>query len=136
MAFTYNTSLEAPKDVVRLNLGDTIASGAYLSDEEINAVLTAESGNTDKATIRLAKNLAARFAREISIRKTGRDDEAGLHEDVIVRAKFFTALAKDFEDRLKESTVLGGIGIVSAGGSSSADSCGPAFTRNLHKVQS
>jgi hypothetical protein len=50
MAFTYDLSLITDLAKLRFEIGDTESSGYYLSDEEINATLTAE-GSFDAAVI-------------------------------------------------------------------------------------
>lgn len=131
MSFIYDSSLSSNKDLVRFHLGDTVEDLAYLSDEEIEAVLAAENTDVFRATARLARGLANRFAREMSVRQSN----AGLHEDAIERAKFFQAIAAEFEQKAVTS---GLVGFFSAADSTATGSTPkePAFTRDLHEVDS
>lgn len=63
MATTYVPTLSTPKDRARLLLGDTGVDGNsfLLTDEEINAMLTASKFNS--AVADLAESLATRFAQ-------------------------------------------------------------------------
>jgi len=64
MAFTYTDTLLLDRDVIRFNIGDTVASAgprpskANFTDAEIAGVLTIE-GNSTAATARLFEVLAA-----------------------------------------------------------------------------
>lgn len=64
MTFTFDPSLLTQRDWVRADLGDTDAATALLSDEQIAAVLAAESGNRHAAKLCLAAQCEAFIVRE------------------------------------------------------------------------
>lgn len=65
MTWSYNTALTAPKDQVRLLIGDTDTSDQLLQDEEIAFVLANES-SVSLASAVCCELLAAKFARQVN----------------------------------------------------------------------
>jgi hypothetical protein len=63
MAWTYNSSLVEPKDMVRLLIGDTTVSDPQLTDEEIEALLVVHGSTTSTAII-AARTLSAKYSRQ------------------------------------------------------------------------
>lgn len=121
-----NDPANSSLDLVRFLIGDTECPSAFLSDNEINALVTLE-GNAGYAAVRAAESIAGQFARKFDI-KTGAvsksqsqafthymdlakrlkaDADAGGLGTGGAGAPIFTALTKDDkrEDRLDESLV-------------------------------
>ncbi len=71
MAYTYNPEniMEAGKDRMRFELGDTMTEGqadtTALSDEEIQAAIEMYPGRWKKAKLALLESLCRRFAYEV-----------------------------------------------------------------------
>lgn len=71
MAYTYNSEniMEAGKDRMRFELGDTMTEGqadtTALSDEEIQAAIEMYPGRWKKAKLALLESLCRRFAYEV-----------------------------------------------------------------------
>lgn len=75
MTFTYDPALTTAKDRIRLATGDVgkrvnptsnsdfSVSNAFVSDQTINAAVTNVNGDEDKATLSIARNLAAQYAQ-------------------------------------------------------------------------
>lgn len=67
MAFTFDSTLSTDRDWIRADLGDTDSAVALVSDEQIAAVLAAETtagGNRQTATWCLAAQMVASIVRE------------------------------------------------------------------------
>lgn len=64
MTWTYDPTLASDLAKVRFEIQDTETSDQLFSDEEINAVLTAE-GSVAASVLRLAKKLMMKFARMV-----------------------------------------------------------------------
>lgn len=62
MSWSYDTSLPADLDKVRLLIGDTDTTDQQLSDEELGAMLTVY-GAVNSAAIAACRALAAKYAR-------------------------------------------------------------------------
>lgn len=63
MTWSYDTSLATAKDQVRFQIGDTDTNSQLVSDEEIDATLTAQGDSVVRSSIAIAEALAAKFAR-------------------------------------------------------------------------
>lgn len=121
MAWTYDTSLAADKDTIRLYVGDTISSIPLLSDEEIVATLTLNADNLFATAEQLCRALSARFGRE-----------AELETDVVKdrkskQAEHFLKLAEKYAEEqggLVEFAFTGGV-------DSTGAETEPFFTREM-----
>jgi hypothetical protein len=69
MAFSYDSSLVAPRDQIRFLVGDTESDEYFLEDEEIVFLMTTwDHKNSVYYTASMAAEaIAAKFAREISV---------------------------------------------------------------------
>lgn len=91
MTATFNPDLSTPKDKVRQKLGDTDTANALVQDETIAAYLTGENMTPTGAAARLARELAARFARDTDFTVDGQGQKDG------ARFAQFTALADQLD---------------------------------------
>jgi hypothetical protein len=96
MASTYNPSLAADLDRVRFTIGDTAVPNTVLSDEEINALITAVGVN--EAAALCAESIAARYAKQPD-QKTGDIDTK--------YSQLFDHFMK-LADSIRENGVFGG----------------------------
>jgi hypothetical protein len=64
MAATFDDTLPTDRDWIRAALGDTDTSNAWLSDERINAVLTAAANDRTVATLQLCEQLITLASQE------------------------------------------------------------------------
>ena len=72
MSFTYlNKPSDRAIDAVRLELGDTLEQTHLIEDEEIKYCLKQSAGRVLSAAARGASAIAARFAREETVRFSG-----------------------------------------------------------------
>lgn len=67
MSFSYDAALTTPSDRVRFELADTDEDSAYLSDEEIGALLGLHGDDPIAAAQAAAAALAMRFGRLASV---------------------------------------------------------------------
>ncbi|MGE3510710.1 MAG: hypothetical protein AB7N65_17695 [Vicinamibacterales bacterium] len=113
MTWTYSGDPSASDlDAVRFAIGDTVSADPLLTDEEIEFLLAATSATVASASVAAARNLAARFARDVD-RQVG-----NLRISASQRAASFRALAVQLEaDRVAAL----GTGVPYAGGISAAD---------------
>lgn len=63
MTATYNPALATDKDTIRFRLGDTDTPNVFLQDEEISAILTANSDNLNVSEVVCLRSIALRMAR-------------------------------------------------------------------------
>lgn len=70
MTFSYSTSLATNKDKVRFRIGDTDSNRELLSDEEIDAVLTAKP-SVLPASMECVEAILAKIARDIDRNAAG-----------------------------------------------------------------
>lgn len=99
-----NDPANSTTDQVRFLVGDTDPSKAYLSDEEIE-FLVSDAGSATKAAPRAARAIAARCSRDVTY-STG---EASKNLSDLV--KHYRDLAKELEARLD----LGGLTVYAGG---------------------
>lgn len=120
MTWSYNPLLASTLDQVRFKIGDTDTNDQLLSDEEINALLTACSDSVLCAAYRAARGLAAKFSRYVD-QKVDR-----ITVNLKDKAKAFTELA----DELYNDLALQGADVY-AGGLSQAEKQADAEDENL-----
>lgn len=105
MSWSYNFTLSAAKDKVRLLLGDTNTNDQILSNEEITFFLTEHGSNIYSAVAACAEAAAAKFLRD-------KDRSAvGMSSNLSDRYNRFLELAKKYKARAGISAELdvGGI---------------------------
>ena len=91
MTATFNPALTTDKDKVRQKLGDTDTAKALVQDETIQVYLTTDNMTPTGAAARLARELAARFARDTDFTVDGQGQKDG------ARFAQFTALADQLD---------------------------------------
>jgi phage terminase large subunit-like protein len=106
MTATFDPALATPKDRVRQKLGDTVVANALVQDETIAYYLTTEALSETYTAARLARDLAAQFAREVSFTVDGQGQKDG---DL---SRQFEALAERLEAQAATEAAA-----VAAGGS-------------------
>ena len=113
MSWSYSGNPSASDlDAVRFAIGDTVSTDPLLTNEEIGFLLAPDSSTVASASVQAARNLAARFARDVD-RQVG-----NLRISASQRAASFRALALQLEaDRVAAL----GRGVPYAGGISAAD---------------
>lgn len=70
MTFSYDTSLSTDRDKVRFRIGDTDSNRELLSNEEINAVLTAKPA-VMPASLECVDAILAKIARDVDRNAAG-----------------------------------------------------------------
>ena len=102
-SYTDTALATSTKDQVRFLVGDTDTTDQQLQDEEINFVLTQEAG-VYRAASQCAKNIAAKYARQVTRSFGGRSDQLSQLVD------HYRQLAKDLwaKGTLKRMTFYAG----------------------------
>ena len=133
MSFSYSGNPSASqKDEVRFLLGDTVASKAMMTNNEINYLITSEGGPV-QAAIAGALQLAAKFSRQC-------DETVGkVSKDYSQRSKAYLALADRLKRKLAQSNSFtpfgGGISVADKEArENDADRVKPVFTKKLHNA--
>lgn len=66
MSWTYDTSLATDRDLLRFRIGDVDTDDQQLSNEELDALLSANGDDVLKAALAAVRHLHARFTRAVS----------------------------------------------------------------------
>lgn len=130
MSFTYNNNpLNDSSDAVRLEVGDTVDKTHLVEDESIAYALDKEDNNVLRAAARIADTLAARFARQETIR-TG-----NVTTDKSSIAKRFTELANRLRMRIGPTAFITNTLDKAAHSAHAADTSiiQPSFRRGMDK---
>lgn len=130
MSFTYNNNpLNDPSDAVRLEVGDTVEKTHLVEDEAIAYALDKEDNNVLRAAARIADQLAARFARQETVR-TG-----NVTTDKSSIAKRYTDLANRLRQRIGPTSFITNALDKAAHAAHAADTSiiQPAFKRGMNK---
>ncbi len=134
MTWTYNETLPANLDKVRLLIGDTDADDQQLQDEAIAFHLT-EEGSVYAAAAACARSLMAHYARRVTF------SSAGLSLAASERVRHYTTLALTLERRAS-SAAGNSLGAAVVGGVSEAelttaredtDAVQPRIRHDLHE---
>lgn len=123
MTWSYNIEnlATAPKDQVRLLIGDTLTTDQQLQDEEINYLLTTR-GSLYGTAAECCRSLQAKFSRSV-------DQAAGASKTMYSQlAKAYGVKAAEFESK----AAMSGAGLPYSGGISVTDKL--AQERNTDRV--
>ena len=107
MAWTYSESLTTNRDKLRLRIGDTDTNDQLLSDETLDALLTARNADVSFSAVDAVRAIVAKLGREFD------RNSMGMAGNRSQKVQHFYDLLKELsrEARLTTGVIAGGISV-------------------------